>query len=1112
MLCIVFFALLFSADAFAQVPTITAVSPTNVSTRTTITITGTNFLTTTSVKFGGTAAASFTIVNNTTITAFATTSGAVTVTRATGTATGPAITMATNTAVANASALNRIITDYGASGYWSSTTTSATPANQPDTRHNLLAFGVLAGSVTTVYSTGAADANLNTRVTYTAGDFRAFPFTTVPGSTSASSFLAMANTIDGSAGTTNYLASTIINLRVKDVLTDGIKGLDIGTGLTNVSTGANFEFSINGIVTSKIADTEPDIVLAQIADPSTATTVDYYMFTDASGNVVGNVVNTGFKTIAAIGTYKVDLFTLASGQSYATVPPSGNGAAGAATRDIRMIGLNLSDFGITTANASFVTKFKVYSGGDNDVPFYSYNANAITIIPVITTHPVSQAVCTNAGTNVTFTVAATGDGLSYQWKKNGTNIPGATSTSYTITNVALSDLADYTAVVSNVGGNVTSNTASLTSITATSTTWTGATNSDWNTASNWTCSVVPSTTISANIPVVGTVYPLLSSVTGICKDLIVASGASVTVNDTGVLDIAGAINNSGVINTVNGTIAFLGTSAQTIPSNAFQGNTIKNLIINNTAGVTMLGNNDLTGVLTLTAGTFATGNHLTLKSNINTTAMIAPVTGTISGNLTIERFIPSRRAFRFLSSPTTGETIRSNWQEGAPTIDPVGLGTDITGAGGATNGFDVSGSNNPSLYTFLNQNPAAGTSWFASTSTNVPMVAGVPYRILVRGDRTVNQALNNSPSSVTTLRTTGTIKTGDVVVTDLNQNASGFSLIGNPYQAPVDMAAVMTDASSLLNKNFYYVWDPTRNTKGAYVTVTLPAGSNNFSGSVADKYLQPGQACFIQTATAGAPTLTFKESHKHTAIATATIFKAEENPANMVFTLYDSTVLAANGVAADAFVVRFDENYTNEVDAFDAIKPTNQDENIGLMNSGKILSYESRALPVALDIIPISQTQYRTTSYVYKVAVNGISNVNAYLLDKLTNTRTALTNDSETTVPFTVDNAVAESIAANRFDIVFENLLATSENAFANALKIYPNPASDKFFVKLPTGTDGAVNVKLVNTLGQTVYSTTGASENGILKVQPKNTLQSGIYMVHISNGRNTTIEKLIIK
>jgi len=125
-----------------------------------------------------------------------------------------------------------------------------------------------------------------------------------------------------------------------------------------------------------------------------------------------------------------------------------------------------------------------------------------------------------------------------------------------------------------------------------------------------------------------------------------------------------------------------------------------------------------------------------------------------------------------------------------------------------------------------------------------------------------------------------------------------------------------------------------------------------------------------------------------------------------------------------------------------------------------------------------------------------------------------LANDVETSVPFQVNSAVAASVAANRFDIVFETTaLGSNSNALDKNVKIYPNPATENnFFIKLPTQTQGDVAVKLVNMLGQEVYSSRLTAQNDIVKVQPNTTLTQGIYMVQIAIGKNTTTQKLIIK
>ena len=84
------------------------------------------------------------------------------------------------------------------------------------------------------------------------------------------------------------------------------------------------------------------------------------------------------------------------------------------------------------------------------------------VAPAITTQPASQTVST--GQKATFTVTATGTApLSYQWQKNGTAIGGATAASYTTPATTAADNGDqFTVVVSNAAGSVTSSAAALT--------------------------------------------------------------------------------------------------------------------------------------------------------------------------------------------------------------------------------------------------------------------------------------------------------------------------------------------------------------------------------------------------------------------------------------------------------------------------------------------------------------------------------------------------------------------------------------------------------------------------------------------------------------------------
>jgi hypothetical protein len=120
---------------------------------------------------------------------------------------------------------------------------------------------------------------------------------------------------------------------------------------------------------------------------------------------------------------------------------------------------------ITSNAISVDTPIRVYARNSSNSSCDEILVNTVSVTidpsPAITTEPVaSQNVC--EGSPATFSVVATGGGLTYQWRKNGVDIPGEIADTYTIAATATADAGLYTVVVSGTcSPSVTSITSEL---------------------------------------------------------------------------------------------------------------------------------------------------------------------------------------------------------------------------------------------------------------------------------------------------------------------------------------------------------------------------------------------------------------------------------------------------------------------------------------------------------------------------------------------------------------------------------------------------------------------------------------------------------------------------
>ena len=195
---------------------------------------------------------------------------------------------------------------------------------------------------------------------------------------------------------------------------------------------------------------------------------------DSLGRLLVASVNNGRVELLGLDTY-IQLAVVPASQ----VVPAGNDVTFLATLSGSgpfvyqwfRNGIALKDAGnITGANADQVTvagaspadsgDYSVVVVGPNGTFASPVSTLKVMTPPAVISQPANFAV--SSGTAIMLSASVTGDNLSYQWRLNGTAIPGATSSYLIISNVGAANSGNYTLVVSNTLGSVVTDPALLT--------------------------------------------------------------------------------------------------------------------------------------------------------------------------------------------------------------------------------------------------------------------------------------------------------------------------------------------------------------------------------------------------------------------------------------------------------------------------------------------------------------------------------------------------------------------------------------------------------------------------------------------------------------------------
>lgn len=601
--------------------------------------------------------------------------------------------------------------------------------------------------------------------------------------------------------------------------------------------------------------------------------------------------------------------------------------------------------------------------------------------------------------------------------------------------------------------------------------WQGAVSTDWHTAANWSDQALPSLSCPVvTIPAATPYSPILNTGVTTINSIVINPLASLVISNNARLQVAGGITNNGIFDVSDGALEFNGTSAQSISGNTFVANTLRNLVLSNSNGLAV--DNQAGNLLhikeafafgNVNNATLTTNDNLVLLSTAAGTAQVADITNnnintgnSISGRVTIQRYIPGRRAWRLLTAPVTPSSlvkISDSWQEGAPRVTSPhsinstnnpnpGFGTHVTFGNPAVNGYDQGVNGNASVFyltsTGWNGVPTATNNGGTVNSGYITDQPG--YMLFVRGDRST-QLWQATYAAVapTVLRIKGHINSGPQNISlspGMVWNGSQFRVVGNPYPSAVNFHKIVSNAvnSSAGFADAFYLWEPAvtgsngvggwvamsyNSISGLYDRTVLTGGSSTLDNN---GDIQSGSAVVIDYAGA-ATSLRVEEPNKASG-SNNSQFRPMYQPNQVRVTLLaknqDSSISVNDGV-----LVTFHESFNNAVDRSDMKKLLNFAENIAVVKDSIALVLERRKTFERTDSIQLQLSKMRQKNYQLQVELDNLTTPEGtvtVLEDKVLGKQEIITAKATHLYDFTVN---AENILAanDRFRILFRQLV-----------------------------------------------------------------------------------------
>jgi len=617
--------------------------------------------------------------------------------------------------------------------------------------------------------------------------------------------------------------------------------------------------------------------------------------------------------------------------------------------------------------------------------------------------------------------------------------------------------------------------------------WTGAVDTDWNDAGNWSCLVVPDLTTNVLIPDV-TNQPILSSgAIGMAKDLEINSGSSLTVTGN-TLQIAGVISNSGTFRATAGTIEMKGSEVQMLPADVFITDTIMNLTVDNSNGVTLGGPLNITGIVKAQTGDLTTGGYLTLISTASQTALIdGSGSGEVSGNVKMERYLATAFGYKYFSSPFQSATVSQ--------FDAY---------------RDTSSTAFPTFYLY-NENRLTGAGEDMSGWT----IYSTPSGIL---NQLEGYAVNFGPVSVAkTPFLTGIVNNGDMDRILQNHNRTytqGFNLVGNPYPSPIDWNEAGWTKDNIDNAVYFFNATGTTGIPAADDTIqyqgTYSSYVNGISTGNGTNIIAAMQGFFVHVSNSATYPVTGT-------LGTSNLVRVNDlNPTFKSKVVDDRPILwftltsdVPNAVE-DVALISFDYNSTQAFDNdLDALKMKNTDP---LVPNLYTFSVESKQLSInsmpllsdSITEIPLGIQTLKDGDIIFKAKdIRYVpENIHIYLLDAEMN----IIQDLEADPDYQVNLKAGEY--NQRFSLIFSiNVLTDPANITQKLFKTMRYQDSFLIMANLPYSTSGTLMV--TNMAGQVLIKQQ-VYGNDVISIAPM--VSAGIFIISLQAGNRIQSEKVLMR